>query len=125
MSDFKIVHSAVKALIQGHRLAETHNLYTKCSSVTVNNAQTFFLLLDHFRSKVYVLLLKIHSECELYNYDQPDATLFYDLFLKRSTCFDQCLRPSSRAHNCTSSFRYCQPILLTRCQPAAVLFDNT
>ena len=30
----------------------------------------------------------------------------------RSTCFRRFLRPSSGAHNCTYSFRYCQPILL-------------
>jgi len=29
-----------------------------------------------------------------------------------STCFRRFLRPSSGAHNCTYSFRYCQPILL-------------
>jgi len=33
-------------------------------------------------------------------------------FYRRSTCFRRFLRPSSRAHNCTYSFRYCQPILL-------------
>jgi len=33
-------------------------------------------------------------------------------FYRRSTCFSQFLRPSSGAHNCTYSFRYCQPILL-------------
>jgi len=31
---------------------------------------------------------------------------------ERSTCFRRFLRPSSGAHNCTYSFRYCQPILL-------------
>ena len=29
-----------------------------------------------------------------------------------STCFRQFLRPSSGEHNCTYSFRYCQPVLL-------------
>ena len=33
------------------------------------------------------------------------------LFLKVSTYFGQFLRPSSGAHNCTLSLRYCQPIL--------------
>jgi len=46
------------------------------------------------------------------NYNQQDATIFDYLFLKGSTCFGQFLRPSSGAHNCTLSFRYCQPILL-------------
>jgi hypothetical protein len=38
-------------------------------------------------------------------------------FYRRSTCFRRFLRPSSGAHNCTYSFRYCQPILL----PAATV----
>ena len=33
-------------------------------------------------------------------------------FYRRSTCFRRFLRPSSGAHNCAYSFRYCQPILL-------------
>jgi hypothetical protein len=40
--------------------------------------------------------------------------LFY-LFLKGSTCFGRFLRPSSGAHNCTHSLRYCQPVLLQAC----------
>jgi len=100
---------------------------------SVNNAHKCLLLLDNFRSKVYVLLFKVHSECELYNYDQQDVTIFYYLFLKGSTCFGRCLRPSSGAHNCTFSFTYCQPILLQAVivpshpwyQPAAVLVGNT
>ena len=37
---------------------------------------------------------------------------WYIYFYKSSTCFRRFLRPSSGAHNCTYSFRYCQPILL-------------
>jgi len=48
----------------------------------------------------------------LYNYDQQDATISDYLFLQGSTCFARCLRPSSGAHNCTFSFRYCQTIVL-------------
>jgi len=33
-------------------------------------------------------------------------------FYRCSTCFRRFLRPSSGAHNCTYSFRYCQLILL-------------
>jgi len=33
-------------------------------------------------------------------------------FYRRSACFRRFLRPSSGAHNCTYSFRYCQPVLL-------------
>jgi len=46
------------------------------------------------------------------NYNQQDANIFDYLFLKGSTCFGRFLRPSSGAHNCKLSFRYCQPILL-------------
>jgi hypothetical protein len=69
------------------------------------------------------------------NYSQQDAT-FLDLFIyfyRRSVCFRRFLRPSSGAHNCTYSFRYCQPILLLAAtvdemelmQLAAELVDNT
>jgi hypothetical protein len=50
---------------------------------------------------------------------------------RRSTCFRRFLRPSSGAHNCTYSFRNCQPILLLAEMAlvpsllAAVLVDNT
>jgi len=33
-------------------------------------------------------------------------------FYRRSTCFRRFLGPSSGAHYCTYSFRYCQTILL-------------
>ena len=46
-----------------------------------------------------------------FNYNQQDATTLIYLFLKRFTCFRRFLRPSSGAHNCTYSFRYCQPVL--------------
>jgi len=47
------------------------------------------------------------------NYSQQDATFFeFIYFYRRSTCFRRFLRPSSGVHNCTYSFRYCQPILL-------------
>jgi len=47
------------------------------------------------------------------NYNQQDAAfLEFIYFYIRSTCFRRFLRPSSGAHNCTYSFRYCQPILL-------------
>jgi len=45
-------------------------------------------------------------------YNQQDATIFDYLFLKGSTCFGQFLCPSPGTHNCTLSFRYCQPIVL-------------
>jgi hypothetical protein len=47
------------------------------------------------------------------NYSQQDAMfLEFIYFYRRSTCIRQLLRPSSGAHNCTYSFRCCQPILL-------------
>ena len=46
------------------------------------------------------------------NYNQQVAAILDYLFLKGSTCFGLFLRPSSGAHNCTFSFRYCQPVLL-------------
>ena len=45
---------------------------------------------------------------------EQDVT-FLDVFIyfyRCSTCFMQFLRPSSGAHNCTCSFRCCQPVLL-------------
>jgi hypothetical protein len=38
--------------------------------------------------------------------------LEFTYFYRRCTSFRRFLRPSSGAHNCTHSFRYCQPILL-------------
>jgi hypothetical protein len=36
----------------------------------------------------------------------------FGLFPVCSTCFGRLFRPSSGAHNCIYSFRYCPPILL-------------
>jgi hypothetical protein len=47
------------------------------------------------------------------NYIQRDKRFIeFIYFYRRSTCFRRFLRPSSGAHKCTYSFRYCQPILL-------------
>ena len=47
------------------------------------------------------------------NYRKQDAVFLEFAYSYRcSTCFRRFLRPSSGAHNCTYSFRYCQPILL-------------
>jgi len=44
---------------------------------------------------------------------QPTICNFSWIYFYRcSTCFRRFLRPSSGAHNCTYSFRYCQTILL-------------
>ena len=77
-----------------------------------------------------VFLIVTDNTVLFWNYNQQDATIFYYLFVKRSTCFGRFLRPSSGAHKCTLSFMYCQPILLQadivgkpRYQPAALLVD--
>jgi len=63
------------------------------------------------------------------NYNQQDANVTWIYFYRRSTCFRRFLCPSSGAHNCTYSFRYCEPILLLAAtvekQLAAVFIDNT
>jgi len=47
------------------------------------------------------------------NYIQQDTTFLEFIYsYRRSTYFRRFLRPSSGTHNCTCSFRYCQPILL-------------
>jgi hypothetical protein len=47
------------------------------------------------------------------NYSQQDTTfLAFIYFYRRSVCFRRFLHPSSWVHNCTYSFRYCQPIPL-------------
>jgi hypothetical protein len=47
------------------------------------------------------------------NHSQQDAMfLEFIYFYRRSTCFRLFIRPSSGTHNCTYSFRYCQPTLL-------------
>jgi hypothetical protein len=47
------------------------------------------------------------------DYSQQEATfLEFTYFYKRFTCFRRFLHPSSGAHHCTYSYRYCQPILL-------------
>ena len=56
--------------------------------------------------------MSVHSNI-ITNYSQQDASfLEFIYFYRRFTCFKWFLRPSSGAHNCTYSFRYCQPILL-------------
>ena len=42
------------------------------------------------------------------NYNQLDANIFIYLFISKTLC----IRPSSGAHTCTFSFRYCQKVLL-------------
>jgi hypothetical protein len=74
------------------------------------------------RQKIRVFVLEEYKEFDVHmsvnrniitNYSQQDAVfIVFIYFYKRCTCFRRILRPSSGAHNCTYSFRYCQPILL-------------
>jgi hypothetical protein len=133
--------------------------------MTIKNMQTFWLLISfeqcHYNTlqkKVHIqtkclriefCILNIPKEFDIHmsvhcniitNYSQQDATyLEFIYFYRRSTGFRRFLRPSSGAHNCTYSFRYCQPILLLAAtvdkmelvssypwqQLATVLVDNT
>jgi len=62
--------------------------------------------------RAFDIHLSVHRNI-ITNYSQQDVTsLEFIYFYKRSTCFRRFLCPSSGAHNCTYSFRYCQPILL-------------
>jgi hypothetical protein len=63
-----------------------------------------------------VVIYVCFASIDLYlitNYNQQDVTfLEFIYFYRRSTYFRRFLRPSSEAHNCKHSFKYCQPILL-------------
>jgi hypothetical protein len=79
------------------------------------NLNSQFLLASPWRRKVgwgFDIHTSVHRNIITY-YSQQDATFLEFIYLyRRSTCFRRFLRPSSEAHNCTYSFRYCQPILL-------------
>jgi len=82
-----------------------------------NVREDFFNLHERrFSSKGFWRESDIHMSVHrniITNYSQQDVTfLKFIYFYRRSTCFRRFLRPSSGAHNCTYSFRYCQPILL-------------
>ena len=68
------------------------------------------LLLQESNSKTKnTQLSDIHMSVQrniISNYNFSGFIYFY----RHSTCFRRFLRPSSGAHNCTYSFRYCQPI---------------
>ena len=62
----------------------------------------------------------LHNDKQMHNWIIHNSKLqptrcnvsWFIYFYRRFTCFRRFLRPSSGAHNCTYSFRYCQPILL-------------
>jgi hypothetical protein len=67
------------------------------------------------------------------NYSQKVQRFLIYLFLQTLYMFQAVPPPSSGAHNCTYSFRYCQPILLLAAtvegmeihQLATVMVENT
>jgi hypothetical protein len=62
--------------------------------------------------QIFDIHISVHRNI-ITNYNQQDATFLEIIyFYRRSTGFMRFLRPSSGAHNCTYSFRRCQPILL-------------
>jgi len=57
---------------------------------------------------------------------QQDATfLDFIYFYRRSTCFRRFLRPSSGAHNCTYSVRYCQTNTAVSCYRGGDLYGSS
>ena len=64
------------------------------------------------QSQRYVINMSLHRYTFNVKYNQQYTTNMIYLFPKRCTCFKRFLCPSSGAHNCTHSFRYCQPVLL-------------
>ena len=81
----------------------------------------------------FYIHMSMHRKCN--SKLQPTSCNFswFIHFYRRCARFRRFLRPSSRAHDCTHSFRYCQPILLLaaimdeteRRTHIAVLVDNT
>jgi len=68
-----------------------------------------------WQCKLWILLSQYEKKKHLSHYIlQPTRCNFIEFiyFYRRCTCFRRFLRPSSGAHNCTYSFRYCQPLLL-------------
>jgi hypothetical protein len=92
-----------------------------------NVSDLFWMI--HKHNGMYATKNNINKHKMITNYSQQDVTFLESVyFYRRSTCFRRVLRPSSGAHNCTYSFRYCQPMLLLSAtveQLAAVLVDNT
>jgi hypothetical protein len=56
--------------------------------------------------------IRLQYTTKITNYSQQDATFLEFIFYRHYICFRRFLRPSSGAHNCTYSFRCCQPTLL-------------
>jgi hypothetical protein len=69
--------------------------------------------LDSFLQNSDSEFYKSSTDFSVPNYSQQDAT-FLDLFIFTNVLnvSGGFLRPSSGAHNCTHSFKYCQPILV-------------
>jgi hypothetical protein len=91
----------------------------KTPGIEKSNVNVNFYFQNYKDHSDFDIYLSVHRNI-ITNYSQQDATfLEFIYFYRRSTCFRRFLRPSSGAHNCTYSFRYCQPILL----PAATVAE--
>ena len=76
--------------------------------VAVLNAISYQSLIHERVRLLTYITLRSNSKLQATKCDFSWFIYFY----RRSTCFRLFLRPSSGAHNCTYSFRYCQPILV-------------
>ena len=82
------------------------------STVTVYNIK---LHLRHFRVwglREFDIHMSVHRKYNSTLQPRRCNVSWYIYFYRHSTCFRRFLRPSSGAHNCTYSLRYCQPIML-------------
>jgi hypothetical protein len=119
----KQIRSGAISWTEGRKFKRTQqqNKPSEVDSELVNGTRTSRPCLDFLVSEFsYVPALRncVKIRNALLNYGQQDATfLEFIYFYRRCTCFRRFLHPTSGAHNCTKSFRYCQPILL----PAATV----
>ena len=100
-------------------MVQTHSLYILCKTAnTWNFVHSDSTVTSHnlnvnegVKSATFRSNYRLRKSVT--NYIHQDETfLEFIYFYRRSTCFKLFLRPSSGVHNCTYSFRYCQPILL-------------
>jgi len=78
--------------------------------------------MQHSVTYFFDIHISVHRNI-ITNYSQQDAAFLEFIFTDALQVSGWFLRPSSGAHNCTYSFRYCQqPILLLA---AVLVVDNT
>ena len=89
----------------------TYYRLVHCTNVT-HLAHALGNIVGQVANYIFDIRMSMYRNIITY-YNQQDATfLEFIYFYRRSTSFRRFLHPSSGAHNCTYSFRYCQPILL-------------